>query len=204
MSNGRRFNGRGALFLDRDGVIVDDVGYLAEPQDVRVLPGAAELIGACNRSGAPVVLVTNQSGVARGYFDWAAFDAVQDEIARRLAEHGAAWDAAFACGHHKKGAGALCVADHPWRKPNPGMFHAAAELLELDLSRSVIVGDKASDLAAGKAAGLRFGVHVATGHGDAMERAAAEALADAGFRVRLAPDISAVDLSAAPPGSPPC
>ena len=190
-SDGRRFNGRGALFLDRDGVVVEDADYLADPQKVRMIPGAAELIAACNAAGTPVVLVTNQSGVARGYFDWAAFDAVQAEIARQLALAGAGWDAALACGYHEKGAGVLAVADHPWRKPNPGMLHAAARELGLDLPRSVIVGDKAADLAAGKAAGLALGVHVATGHGDMAEQAAALALADARFHVRLEPSIAA-------------
>ena len=197
ISGGRRFDGRGALFLDRDGVVVEEAHYLADPRDVRLIPGAAALIGACNAAGAPVVLITNQSGIGRGYFDWAAFDAVQAEIARQLAHDGAAWDAALACAYHEAGRGELARADHPWRKPNPGMLQAAARELGLDLPRSAIVGDKAADLAAGKAAGLALGVHVATGHGDAMERAAALALADTRFQVRLAPAIdAAADLAA--------
>ena len=203
-SNGRRFDGRGALFLDRDGVIVEDAGYLAKPQDVRLITGAIPLMTACSRAGVPIVVVTNQSGVARGLFDWAAFDAVQEEIAHQLAEGDASWDAVFACGYHETGQGALSRADHPWRKPNPGMLRAAAERLGLDLGRSVIVGDKASDLAAGKAAGLWLGLHVATGHGDATEQGAALALADHGFQVRFAADISAVDLSNDLPRLLPC
>ncbi len=185
----RRFDGRPALFLDRDGVVVEEVGYLRRPQDVVLEARAAQTIAAFNRMGAPVVLVTNQSGVARGYFGWPAFEAVQDEIGRRLAAEGAHLDAVFACGYHAGGLGALAEADHPWRKPAPGMLHAAAERLGVDLSRSFIVGDRAQDLAAGRTAGLAGGVHVATGHGGAAEQAAAKALGGPAFQVTFAADI---------------
>ena len=194
-SNGRRFDGRAALFLDRDGVVVEDVDYLRRVEDIRLAPGAVDTIAACNRADVPVVLVTNQSGVARGYFDWAMFERLQAEIASRLAEGSAHWDAAFACAHHPTGFGALAVADHPWRKPNPGMLLAAAERLGVDLTRSVIVGDRASDLRAGKAAGLAVGVHVGTPYGLAAERRAALELGDGAFEVRLAADLgSAIEL----------
>ena len=174
---------------DRDGVVVEEVGYLSRPEDVVLEVGAAETIAAFNRLGAPVVLVTNQSGVARGYFDWRAFEAVQDEIGHRLAAAGAHLDAVFACGYHEGGIGPLAVADHPWRKPAPGMFHAAAEWLGVDLSRSFIVGDRAQDLAAGRTAGLAGGVQVATGHGGPAEQAAAAALRTPAFEVALAPAV---------------
>jgi D-glycero-D-manno-heptose 1,7-bisphosphate phosphatase len=188
-----RFDGRPALFLDRDGVIVEETGYLGRPQEVALIPGAAETIAAFNAAGTPVVVVTNQSGVARGYFSWADFEAVQAEIAGRLAAGGAHLDAVFACAFHEKGHGDLAVADHPWRKPSPGMLHAAAARLGIALDRSHIVGDKAGDLAAGKAAGLAGGLHVATGHGhgDADERTAAQALRSDGFEVMLGDDIGA-------------
>ena len=176
-------------------MVVVEVGYLSRPQDVVLEPGAAETVAAFNRKGVPVVLVTNQSGIARGYFDWPAFEAVQDEIDRRLAAGGAHLDAAFACGYHANGIGPLAVADHPWRKPAPGMFHAAAERLGVDLSRSYIVGDRAQDLAAGRAAGLAGGLQVATGHGGLAEQAAATALRTPAFQVVLATGISgALDL----------
>ena len=184
-----RFEGRPALFLDRDGVVVEEVGYLSRPQDVVLETGAAETIAAFNRAGTPVVLVTNQSGVARGYFDWPAFEAVQAAVAERLAQTGAHLDAVFACGYHESGVGPLAVADHPWRKPSPGMFLAAASRMGLHLPRSLIVGDRAQDLAAGRAAGLTQGLHVATGHGYEGEQAAARALNGPDFEVRLAPDI---------------
>ena len=187
-----RFDGRPALFLDRDGVLVDEVHYLGRAGDVALIPGAAEVVTAFNRAGVPVVLVTNQSGVARGYFGWPDFEAVQAEIDGRLAVLGARVDAAFACGYHQDGTGALAVADHPWRKPRPGMLLAARDALGIDLPRSAIVGDRAQDLMAGKAAGLRLGLQVATGHGGALhEQAAARALADAAFEVTLGPDIGA-------------
>ena len=192
-----RFEGRAALFLDRDGVVVEEVGYLSRPEDVALETGAAETIAAFNRAGAPVVLVTNQSGVARGYFDWPAFEAVQQALADRLAASGAHLDAVFACGYHESGRGNLAAADHPWRKPAPGMFLEAAERMSLDLSRSLIVGDRAQDLAAGRAAGLSAGLHVATGHGDAAEQAAAAALNGPGFKVGLAANVGgALDLLA--------
>ena len=169
--------------------MVREVGYLHRVQDVALEARAGDTIAAFNQAGVPVVLVTNQSGVARGYFGWREFEAVQAEIARCLAIFGARLDAAFACGYHKDGRAALAVADHPWRKPRPGMFLAAAERLGVDLARSAIVGDRAPDLQAGKAAGLAWGVQVATGHGGPGEQAAAVALRSPAFGVSLASDV---------------
>ena len=169
--------------------MVEEVGYLSQPQDVVLEAGAVQAISAFNRAGVPVVLVTNQSGVARGYFGWPDFEAVQAAVAERLRVGGAHLDAVFACGYHENGIAGLAVGEHPWRKPAPGMFLAAAERLGLDLSRSLIVGDRAQDLAAGRSAGLRLGLHVSTGHGDAAEQAAARALQTSRFEVRLAPNV---------------
>ena len=152
------FAGRPALFLDRDGVIVEDTHYLGRAQDVRMLAGAGEAIARCNTLGIPVIVVSNQSGIARGLYDWSGFAAVQAAIASALAQAGARLDAVFACAHHADGKAPLNVADHPWRKPNPGMIVAAAERMKLDLAHSWIAGDRASDLAAGKAAGLAGGI----------------------------------------------
>jgi D-glycero-D-manno-heptose 1,7-bisphosphate phosphatase len=141
------FTGRPALFLDRDGVIVEDTHYLGRGRDVRMLMGASEAIARCNTLGIPVIVVSNQSGIARGIYDWSGFAAVQSAIGRALAEDGARLDAVFACAHHADGKPPLNVADHPWRKPNPGMIVAAAERMKLDLTQSWIAGDRASDLA---------------------------------------------------------
>jgi len=178
------FAGRPALFLDRDGVIVEDTQYLGRAQDVRMLKGAAAAIARCNALGIAVIVVSNQSGIARGLYDWSGFAAVQAAIAAALARAGARLDAVLACAHHADGKAPLNVADHPWRKPNPGMIIAAAERMKLDLARSFIVGDRASDLAAGRAAALAGGILIATATDDA-ERAAAIALRGGKFAVEV-------------------
>ena len=173
----RRGDGnRPALFLDRDGVIVEEVLYLHRVEDVALLPGAPEAIAAANRRGWLVVVVTNQAGIAHGYYGWKEFEAVQETILFCLGRLGARVDAVLACPHHPA---------HPARKPQPGMLLRAAEALSIDLARSWIVGDKASDLLAGRAAGLQGGILVMTGHGPA-HREAATALRTPEFDVRVA------------------
>ena len=155
----------GALFLDRDGVIVDEVNYLHKVADVRAIPAAAEVIQRANRLGVPVIIVTNQAGVGRGLYDWAAFAAVQQHILAGLARAGAGVDAVYACPHHQHAEAPWTHPDHPARKPNPGMLLRAARALAIDLTRSWIVGDRAGDLEAGRRAGIAGGLHVMTGHG---------------------------------------
>ena len=187
------FRGRAALFLDRDGVIVEEVGYLHRPEDVRLVPGAAAAIAAANRAGVPVVAITNQSGIGRGHYGWPEFQDTQVRIAAALdleAGAGAALDMVLACPYHPEGAPPFRHPAHPCRKPRPGMILRAAERLGLDLPGSWIVGDRARDLEAGRAAGLAGGLHVLTGYG-AHERAAAVALAGDGFRVLLAESLAA-------------
>jgi D-glycero-D-manno-heptose 1,7-bisphosphate phosphatase len=183
---------RPALFLDRDGVIIADTGYVGRAEDVRMLEGVAAAIARCNALPVPVVVVTNQSGIARGRYDWDGFRAVQTGVAAYLAAAGAHLDAVLACAYHGDGVGPLRVSNHPWRKPNPGMILAAAAGMNLDLARSWIVGDRAHDLAAGAAAGLCGGALIAT---DERERQAASALANSRFTVELAAS-SAAAISA--------
>lgn len=173
--------GRPALFLDRDGVVVEDTQYLGRAQDVRMLAGVGEAIARCSTHGIPVVLVSNQSGIARGLYDWSGFAAVQAAIASGLSECGARLDAVFACAHHVDGEAPLNIADHPWRKPNPGMIIAAAERMKLDLAHSWSAGD----IAAGKAAGLAGGILISQ-RADDVERAAAMQLRSGEFRVDVA------------------
>jgi len=156
---------RPALFLDRDGVIVEDPGYLGRAADLAIIPGAAQTVALANRLGVPVVEVTNQAGIARGYYGWPEFIEVEEALTRALAQAGATIDGVFACPYHRDGATPWAHPAHPSRKPRPGMLLAAARLLNLDLSASWIVGDKAGDLMAGYNAGLRGGLHVLTGHG---------------------------------------
>ncbi len=179
---------RPALFLDRDGVLVEEIGYLHEAEKARLLPGAARLLAWPRARGWASVVVTNQSGIGRGYFDWRDFAVTQARIDALLAKEGAGSDLLLACPYLPAGQGHYRV-DHPTRKPRPGMLLRAAELLRLDLSRSWIVGDRASDLAAGRAAGLAGGILLASGYGGlAAQSAAAIALGRPGFRVLKARD----------------
>jgi D-glycero-D-manno-heptose 1,7-bisphosphate phosphatase len=156
---------RPALFLDRDGVIVEDQGYLCRCEDVVLLPGAASLIALANRRGVPVVQVTNQSGIGRGYYGWDEFREVERALTRQLASSGATIDAVFACPYHPDGVPLWAHPAHPARKPRAGMFLAAQQFANVDLQHSWIVGDKMEDLLAGYYAGLSGGLHVLTGHG---------------------------------------
>jgi D-glycero-D-manno-heptose 1,7-bisphosphate phosphatase len=177
-----------ALFLDRDGVVVADTRYLGRPEDLRMMKGAASAIARCNAANIPVVLVTNQSGIARGYYDWDGFCAVQAALSAELAAAGAHVDAVLACAYHAEGNGRLRNANHPWRKPNPGMILAARDCMDIDLSRSWIIGDSVSDIAAGAAAGLAGGVLL--GAADEPLRQA-QAMANDRFAVELAPNLAA-------------
>ena len=184
---------RTALFLDRDGVVVDEVHYLRRPEDVRLVAGAAAVIAQANQRGLAVVLVTNQAGIGRGIFGWPEFARVQERIVADLAAAGASLDAVYACPHHAKGRAPYDHPDHPARKPNPGMLSRAVEALGLDAGTSWIIGDRASDLEAGRAAGLSGGLHVLTGYGARPgEREAAMALADGRFRAVGAASIADV------------
>ena len=190
---------RSALFLDRDGVIVEEVDHLRRAEDVRLIDGAAAVIATANRRGIPVVLITNQSGIGQGLFGWDAFIAVQTRILADLAAEGAFVDGVFACPHHPKALPPYDHPDHPARKPNPGMLLAAAERLPLDLAQSWIIGDRTRDLAAGRSAGLAGGLMVSTGYGDQQgEREAALSLAEDGkFRVLIGASVAAA-LTAVP------
>jgi len=182
-------SGGPALFLDRDGVVVEDVGYLSRVEEVALIPGAAEAIAAVNTRGRPAVMVTNQAGIARGYYGWREFAAVQEVILDALAKAGARLDAVYACAHHPAGMPPYAHPNHPARKPNPGMLLRAARALDLDLGRSWLIGDKAIDLKAARAAGLAGAIHVLTGHG-AEQREEAATVATETFAVRLCRSIA--------------
>jgi len=173
---------RPALFLDRDGVIVEEVNHLHRPEDVRVVPEAPMVIAAANARGYPVVIVTNQSGIGQGLFGWNDFIAVQDRILGDLAMSGAFVDGVFACPHHPQAKPPYDHPDHPARKPNPGMLVRAARLLPIALAESWIIGDRARDMGAGRNAGLAGGLHISSGHGSSeKEQAAALAMGEPGL-----------------------
>jgi D-glycero-D-manno-heptose 1,7-bisphosphate phosphatase len=182
---------RPALFLDRDGTIVEEVGHLHRPEDVRLIGGAADVIAAANTLGVPVIVVTNQSGIGRGLFGWADLVAVEERIEAQLAVLGARVDAVLACPFHHEGRAPYRHPDHPARKPNAGLLLRAADAFALDLASSWIVGDRAGDMGAGRAAGLAGGIHVATGWGsEPGERDAALAWAGCGYPVLGASSIA--------------
>ena len=149
-----------ALFVDRDGTLIADPGYLSDPAGVHLLPHAARALQRFSQAGYLIVLVTNQSGVGRGYFTWEAYDAVADVLRQQLAQLGVVLDAELACGH-APGTEVSC----DWRKPGPGMIKHAASTLLIDVAASVMVGDKLSDLQAGAAAGVGRLVCVSTQDG---------------------------------------
>lgn len=172
----RRAEDRPCLFLDRDGVVIVDRHHLADPAGVELVPGAAALIAAANRSGWLVGLVTNQSGIGRGLFDWQAFARVQARVEAELRSGGAALDFICACPHHAGGRAPFDVADHPWRKPNPGMLLHAATALGVAFPASIMVGDRASDMGAGAGAGVGH-CFLIEGMGDEAATARAAGLA---------------------------
>ena len=179
---------RPALFLDRDGVLLDEVNYLHKINDMHFIPGAATIVRAANKQGIPVIIISNQAGVGRGYYGWAAFATVQAELVDRYAQEDAYFDMVLACAYHADAIPPFDIADHPWRKPRPGMLLAAETALSLDLSRSWIFGDAVSDIEAGRNAGLAGGLHVLTGHGT-RDREAALGLANEDYEVLGVPDI---------------
>lgn len=148
---------RPAVFLDRDGTINAEVNYLDTPDEFRLLSGAAKAIRRLNRAGWPVVVISNQSGIARGYFTYETLEAIHGRMQAALARVGARLDGIYVCPHHPDDG---C----PCRKPGTALFEQAAHELGLDVPRSVTIGDKFSDLEPGR----RLGSHtvlVLTGHG---------------------------------------
>lgn len=184
--------GRPALFLDRDGVVVEEEHYLSKAENVALTPNAAALVKAANDKNVPVILVTNQAGIGYGYFKWDAFIEVQTCIISDLSKGGAHIDGVYACPFHVKGQGVYAQDNHPARKPNPGMLWLARDQMGVDIAQSWIVGDRALDLLAGKNAGTAGGVHVLTGHGSVEgERDAALNVASDGFIVKASDNLGA-------------
>ena len=149
---------RPAIFLDRDGVIIENRDdYVKSWGEVRFVAGAFAALQRLSRSGHALVIVTNQSAVGRGIISLEQAIAINREVVARIAEHGGRIDAVYLCPHHPTD-GCIC------RKPQPGMLRRAGQELGLDLSRSYLIGDAASDLEAARAAGVQ-GILVLTGRG---------------------------------------
>jgi D-glycero-D-manno-heptose 1,7-bisphosphate phosphatase len=156
--------GRPAFFIDRDGCLTEEVGYVNHPDRIRLLPRSAEAIRRLNRAGVPAVLATNQAGIARGYFSRDVLEAVQRALLDQLAARGARLDGVYVCTHHPDAGAPPYRARCECRKPRPGMLLGAAADLGLDLASSVMAGDKLSDVATAHAGGA-LGVLVLTGYG---------------------------------------
>jgi D-glycero-D-manno-heptose 1,7-bisphosphate phosphatase len=149
--------GRAAVFLDRDGTINEEMGYINHISRFVLLPRVAAAIRRLNQAGVPVVVITNQSGAARGYFSPALVDEVHGRLGEMLAQEGAGVDAIYTCLH---GPGDGC----PCRKPKPALILQAARDLHLDLTRSYLVGDRYNDIETAANAGVK-GILVLTGYG---------------------------------------
>jgi D-glycero-D-manno-heptose 1,7-bisphosphate phosphatase len=180
MSNSRDW----AVFLDRDGTINEEVNYLGDPAQLKLTPGAAKAIYQLNSHNIPVIVVTNQAGIARGYFNEAQMHLVHQALDLMLAPYNAKIDAYYFCPHHPTaGIGdykTICSC----RKPEPGMLHQAAQDLHIDLSKSYLVGDKLTDIQAGNRAGCQT-ILVETGYG----KTESENCQDKTKPDRIAPDL---------------
>lgn len=175
-------DGAPAVFLDRDGTIVEDPGFLHEPGKVKLLPGAAEAVRRLNQRGFLVITVSNQSGIARGRYTVADYSAVQRRMAELLEGHGAHLDGTYFCPHHPQLTGP-CEC----RKPGSKLFLEAQQALDIDFGRSWWVGDRLSDVQPALSLG-GHGILVATGDGN-LHQGQARALG-----VMVVPDLSgAVD-----------
>jgi D-glycero-D-manno-heptose 1,7-bisphosphate phosphatase len=147
--------GSPAVFFDRDGVLIEDTGYPHLEEHLRITPGAVDAVAGLNRAGYLCIVVTNQSGVARGYFSEETMQAFNALLVRRFAAGGARLSAVYACPYHPDAKEERWRhPDHPDRKPNPGMILRAVAEQGVDASRSFLIGDQQSDLEAARRAGI--------------------------------------------------
>ena len=142
-----------AVFLDRDGTVNEEVGYLRDLADLRLIAGAGAAIKRLNEAGLKVVLVTNQSGVARGFFTEALVQEAHERLYRMLSREGARIDAVYYCPHHPTAGNSSYTVVCDCRKPGTGLIDRAARDLGIDVKRSYVVGDKWSDVELGQRAG---------------------------------------------------
>ncbi len=156
-------SGRPAVFLDRDGTVISEKSYLADPEGVELVPGAAEAMKRLRDAGFALVIVTNQSGIARGIYTLDDYHAVAARVEEALARHGVLPDETLFCPHHPDATGPCDC-----RKPGTGMYRAAGESLGIDYGASYFVGDKVTDLLPAAELGGQ-GILVRTGYGREQE-----------------------------------
>jgi len=185
---------RRAVFLDRDGTINVEKEYLHRVEEFEFIPGAAEAIRLLNDAGLLVIVVTNQSGIARGYYDEAALEEIHRHMERELSRFGASVDACYFCPHHPQHGIGDYRKECACRKPLPGMLIQAADDWSIDLSASFIIGDKLADVEAGLKAGC-LPLLVRTGYGAGEEAALPEGVK--AYDDILAATRAIVDASAA-------
>jgi D-glycero-D-manno-heptose 1,7-bisphosphate phosphatase len=155
---------RPAAFIDRDGVINAELNYVSRAEDFHVLPGVFDGLRRLADCGFELVVVTNQAGIAKGKYSEIDFQQLTQHMRRLFADAGISIAGVYYCPHHPQGSVARFAVECDCRKPAPGMLLRAGRELNLDLSRSVLVGDKISDTMAGRAAGVLFTVPVNSGH----------------------------------------
>ena len=184
-----------AVFLDRDGTLITETGYLTDPAGWEFVPGAPAAVARLNRAGIPVALVTNQSAIARRMLDEDRLALIHEAIAKGLAEAGAHVDEILYCPYHPEHDAARWERFASWRKPEPGMLLEAARRFGVDVERAATIGDSDRDLRAGEACGVRA-ILVRTGKGQREELLARERLGD---RITAVGDLNdAVDLLLGP------
>ena len=176
---------QGAVFLDRDGTIINEVNYLSRLQDVELLPRAGEAIARLNRQQIPVILISNQSGVARGKFSESFVTETHNYLQKILTREGAHLDDFFFCPHHPEAGIAPYKKVCDCRKPAPGLLHEAASRHRIDLSKSYVVGDKLIDVELALRA-ESTGILVETGYGKSEKEKIGEG--------EIIPNFIAVDL----------
>jgi len=147
------FEGKGAVLLDRDGVISQQTAFVNEPDDLKLIDGAATAIARLNRAGWPVAIITNQGGIGMGYLTEGMLEKIHERLEQVLARDGAHLDAIYYCPHMADAKLTEYRNDCCCRKPGTGMLEAAHAELGIDLSRSIVVGDRTTDILAGMTAG---------------------------------------------------
>ena len=151
------------VFLDRDNTLIADPGYISSPEQVHLMPGVGDALRNLRRGGFKLVLVTNQSGIARGLLSVADLERIHAELRRQLQEQGASLDAIYYCPFHPEGTVAPFGRESIDRKPSPGMVVQAAVELDLDLGASWLVGDSGRDIEAGRRGGCKTVLLAAAG-----------------------------------------
>ncbi len=157
------------VFLDRDGTLIEEVGYLSHLDRIALYPWSIESVKLLNRAGFKVVVVTNQAGVARGLFDEDFIDEAHRFLDQKFSDGGATIDKFYYCPHHPEASVEAYRSECDCRKPKAGMLWKAAQELQLELSHSFVIGDRLSDLRLGPAVGAKS-VLVRTGYGETTAR----------------------------------